>query len=45
MKKCKDCLCHNCKNNYHSCCDCDICENDDMTVFACNKYDEEEEGE
>lgn len=41
MKDCKYCLCCNCEHRSHSCCDCDICENEDMTVFACNKYKEE----
>ena len=38
--KCEGCLCKNCENHNNWCCDCDICENEDMTVFACNHYRE-----
>lgn len=40
--KCKNCLCKNCVNHNNWCCDCDICEDGDMTVFACNHYKEKE---
>ena len=38
--KCEGCLCKNCENHKNWCCDCDICEDGDMTVFACNHYKE-----
>ncbi len=38
--KCKGCVCKNCENRTNWCCDCDICEDGDMTVFACNHYRE-----
>lgn len=34
------CLCFTCKNK---CNDCDICEDGDMCVFACNQYKDERE--
>lgn len=43
MKDCKYCLCCNCEHHSHSCCDCDICENEDITVFTCNKYKEKDD--
>lgn len=38
--ECEGCLCRNCGNRTNWCCDCDICEDEDMTVFACNHYTE-----
>ena len=38
--KCEGCLCKNCENHKNWCCDCDICEDGDMTVFACNHHTE-----
>ena len=35
---CEDCLCNNCVNHSKKCCDCDICEDGDMTVWGCNQY-------
>ena len=40
--KCEGCLCKNCINHNNWCCDCDICENGDMIIFACNHYKEKE---
>ena len=35
---CMCCLCKDCVDRKEGCCDCDICERGDMTVFACNHY-------
>jgi hypothetical protein len=40
---CMCCLCKDCINRKEGCCDCDICERGDMTVFACNHYENERE--
>ena len=42
---CMCCLCKDCVNRKEGCCDCDICEKGDMTVFACNHYKNEREDE
>jgi len=42
---CMCCLCKDCVKRKEGCCDCDICEKDDMTVFACNHYVKKEREE
>ena len=39
---CEDCLCNNCVNHSKKCCDCDTCEDGDMTVWGCNQYEKED---
>ena len=38
---CKYCLCGKCERRF-TCegCDCDICEEGDMEIIACNKFQE-----
>lgn len=38
-QECKDCECFTCVKN----CDCDICEQGDMTTYFCNQHKERDE--
>ena len=42
---CLCCLCKDCVDRKEGCCDCDICERGDMTIFACNHYVKKESEE